>query len=408
MTATTQIPVKFSCKGNEPDVILTPQELMKDWRKKNCYEVAFSSDDEVVVLYGDLDVEVKNKSREEFDALNEEYRVALKTHIGSHTFAMASASSYEANKISWRFYIPDLVGTYQAQKEYIENINRERLITLSNGTPVKLDCSVYHKGRKMRMLHAKKQTKDEEGKLEDDETKWENRPLILVEGLEQHTILHNISENAEIMKTKVKKIIPLHQDDFELWSKLVLECWSDERANDYVGWRNGIWAIKSVENTEKGLELAHKFAERSYKYSQRETDNVWREGQGKITGKSIHYWARQDNPVKYAELTTKLPLDFLEKNLRNGDEGLGNIFAKAFEGMIVSISTGKRDTYYWSFNAKCGLWEQTNTDNLITRFTEHMKDIVKPLALKLRNDMNDLEKEDPKRKEYEGLLTLIN
>jgi P4 family phage/plasmid primase-like protien len=408
MTAITQVPVKFSCKGNEPDVILTAQELMQDWRKKNCYEVAFSSDTEVVVLYGDLDVEVKNKTREEFDALNEEYRVALKTHIGSHTFALASASSYEANKISWRFYIPDLVGTYQAQKEYIENINRERLITLSNGSPVKLDCSVYHKGRKMRMLHAKKQTKDEEGNLEDDETKWENRPLRLVEGLEQHTILHNISENAEIMKTKVKKIVPLHQDDFDLWSKLVLECWSNERANDYVGWRNGIWAIKSVENTEKGLELAHQFAERSYKYSQRETDKVWREGQGKITGKSIHYWARQDNPVKYAELTTKLPLDFLEKNLRNGDEGLGNIFAKAFDGMIVSVSSGNRDTYYWSFNAKSGLWEKTNTDYLITRFTENMKEIVKPLASKLRNDMADLEKDDPKRKEYEGLLTLIN
>lgn len=407
MTAITTIPVKFSVKGNEPDVILTTPEVVSQWEKKHCYEVAFSSDTEMVVLYGDLDVEVKNKTREEFEKLDDEYRTALKTHIGSHTFALASASSYEANKISWRFYIPDLIGTFQAQKEYIENINRERLITLPDGTPVKLDCSVYHKGRKMRMLHAWKQIKDEEGNLIEDISKWEKRPLRLVEGLAQHTILHNIREEAEVMKPKLKKIVPLHHDEPELWRKLVMECWSNERANDYIGWRNGIWAIKSVENNEQGLQLAHDFAERSYKYSQRETDKVWAEGQGKITGKSIHYWARQDNPVKYAELTTRLPLDFLEKNLRNGDEGLGNIFAKAFEGMMVSISQGKRETHYWSFNAKNGLWEQTNTDYLITKFTEHMKGIVSPLSIKLRDEMADLDKEDPKKKDIEALLSLI-
>ena len=406
MTAT--IPIKFSVKGNEPDVVLTTQEVLSQWEKKHFYEVAFSSDTEMVVLYGDLDVEVKNKTREEFEKLDDEYRTALKTHIGSHTFALASGSQFEANKISWRFYIPDLIGTAQAQKEYIENINRERLITLPDGTPVKLDCSVYHKGRKMRMLHAWKQIKDEEGNLIDDISLWEQRPLKLVEGLPHHTILHNIREDAEIMKTKSKKIVPLYHDDFELWSKLVMECWSNERANDYIGWRNGIWAIKSVENNEQGLQLAHDFAGRSYKYSQRETDKVWNEGQGKITGKSIHYWARQDNPVKYAELTSRLPIDFLEKNLRDGDEGLGNIFAKAFEGTIVSISQGKRDTNYWSFNPKNGLWEQTNNDFLITKFTENMKDILKPVAITLRNELKEMDKEDPKKKEIEALLMLIN
>jgi len=407
MTATASIPLKFSVKGNEPDVILTTPEVVAQWEKKHFYEVAFSSETEMVVLYGDLDVEVKNKTREEFEKLDDEYRTALKTHIGSHTFALASASSYEANKISWRFYIPDLIGNAQAQKEYIENINRERLITLPSGTPVKLDCSVYHKGRKMRMLHAWKQIKDENGDLIDDISLWEKRPLRLVEGLAQHTILHNIREDAEVMKTKSKKIVPLHHDEPELWRKLVMECWSEERANDYIGWRNGIWAIKSVENNEQGLQLAHDFAGRSYKYSQRETDKVWAEGQGKITGKSIHYWARQDNPIKYAEMTSKLPIEFLETNLKKGDEGLGNIFAKAFEGTIVSIAHATR-TNYWAFKSKEGLWEETNVDFLITKFTEHMQDILSPVSIKLRNELEELEEKDEKRKKIEASLTLIN
>jgi len=407
MTLSCTIPLKFSVKGNEPDTILTAAEVMHQWEKKHFYELAFTSDTEMVCLFGDLDVEVKNKTREEFEKLDDQYRVALKTHIGSHTYALGSGSNYEAQKISWRFYIPDLIGTAQAQKEYIENINKERLITLPDGTPVKLDCSIYHKGRKMRMLHAWKQVKDENGDLIDDISKWEKRPLRLVEGLAQHTIIHNISENAEVMKTKSKKIVPLNHDEPELWRKLVMECWNEERANDYIGWRNGIWAIKSAENNEEGLQLAHDFAGRSYKYSQRETDKVWNEGQGKITGKSIHYWARQDNPIKYAELTTKLPLEFLEKNLKKGDEGLGNIFAKAFEGSIVCIPNPSRNTY-WAFKSKEGLWAEINGDSLITRFTEYMEDILRPLAIKLRNDLEDLEEKDPNKKPIESLLSLIS
>lgn len=400
------IPLKLSCKGNEPEVILSPAELLAQWEKKHFYELAFTSDTEMVNLFGDLDVEVKGKTREEFEKLDDQYRVALKTHIGSHTFALASGSNYEANKISWRFYIPDLIGTAQAQKEYIENINRERLITLPDGTPVKLDCSIYHKGRKMRMLHAWKQTKDENNNLQEDISKWDKRVLRLIEGLPQNTIIHNISENAEVMKTKQKKIVPLNQDEPELWRKLVMECWSDERANDYTSWRNGIWAIKSAENNEEGLKLAHDFAGRSYKYSERETDKVWREGQCKITGKSIHYWARQDNPIKYAELTAKLPIAFLESQLKNGDEGLGNIFAKSFEGTVVSIAHTTRNTY-WTFKPKEGLWGEINADSLITKFTGNMQNILNPVAIKLREESADLEKDDPKKKQCDALLSLI-
>ena len=408
MTATIQIPVKYGCKGNHPDILLSPEQVLSQWEKKHFYEVAFTSEHDLAILYGDLDVEVKNKTREEFEMLDEQYRIAIKTHIGSHTFALASGSNYEANKISWRFYIPDLVGTFPAQKEHIEHINRERLITLPDGSPVKLDCSVYHVGRKMRMLHAWKQTKDEHNQLVDDVSLWEKRPLRLIEGLPQHTLLHNFNENAEVMKPKSKKVVPLHHDEPALWRKLVMECWSDDRANDYVSWRNGIWAIKSVENNERGLQLAHDFASRSYKYSQRDTDKVWDEGKGKITGKSIHFWARQDNPVKYAELTAKLPIEFLEKNLRDGDEGLGNIFSKAFEGSIVSIKSNKKDTHYWAFSPSTGLWSEVNSDFIITKFTENMREVLMPVFIKVKHELQGMSKDDPQRSELESILSLIN
>lgn len=406
------IPIKFSCKGNEPDAVIPQEQLMKQWRKRHFYEVAFTSDDDLAVLYGDIDVEVKEgTTKEDYEKLNDDHRLAIKHFIGSHPFAIASASSFEARKISWRFYVPDVVGTHAAMKEYVERVNQDKGITLSDGSAVRMDCSVYHKGRKMRMLHAWKQTRNKDGYLEDDESKWENRPLVLIEGNEQDTILHRINENADVLKsTKSKRIIPLHHDDFDFYRKLVLECWSEERANDFVGWRNGVWAIKSVENTDRGRELAHDFSKRSYKYSARDTDRIWEQGKDKITGKSIHYWARSDNPIRYSELTARLPIEFLQANIHEGDKGLATIFAKAFEGTLVSIAHNQSKTTYWAFKPKEGLWGEVNTAYIITLFTDHMKSILTPIAVKIAKDYKDTadtEEGKAQKKKMDATLSLI-
>jgi P4 family phage/plasmid primase-like protien len=404
------VPVRFDCAGNQPDAVLTPEKVVQQWKTKHLYEIAFTDENDLAVLFGDVDVEVKQDiTEEEFARLDEEHRLALTNFIGSHQFALASASSYPARKISWRFYVPDLVGTAKAQKDYAEAVNKDKGILLPDGTPVRLDLAVYHAGRKMRMLHAWKQTKDEDGKLETDKKKWENRPLRLVVGAEQDTILHKVRDNAERMVSRrTEKVVPLHHDDFDLVRKLVLECFAEDRANEYISWAKSIWAIKSVENTARGLELAHDFSKRSYKYNWKAVEECWKQGQDKITGGSIHYWARADNPVRYAELTARLPIEFLEKNIHEGDEGLANIFVKAYEDTIVALS-GARKQFY-AFNSKTGLWDEVCPEHIITLFTGTMKTILTPVAVKLAGEYKDVaDSEEGKvlKKKMENTLNLI-
>jgi len=404
------IPVRYDCAGNTAQDTLSAEQVFGVWKTKHLYEVAFKDADDLAVLFGDVDVAVKqNMTEQEFNDLDEQYKLALTNFIGSHQFALASASSYLARKISWRYYVPDLVGTASAQKEYAEAVNKDKGILLADGTPVFLDLAVYHTGRKMRMLHAWKQTKTDEGKLETDKKKWENRPLRLVSGVEQDTILHNVRDTAEKMSSRRKeKIVPLHHDDFDLIRKLVLECWAEERANEYISWAKGIWAIKSVENTARGLELAHDFSKQSYKYKREAVEETWKVGRNEITGGSIHFWARADNPVRYAELTAKLPLAFLEKNIHEGDEGLANIFVRAYEETIVAQS-GARKVYY-AFNHITGLWDEVVPEHITTLFTGTMKTILTPLAVKLTNDYKDVaDNEEGKvvKKKLEAMLNLI-
>lgn len=410
MNPLNSVPVRYDVAGNQAEEHLPAEQVVREWKSKHIYEVAFTDDNDLAVLFGDVDVAVKESiTEEEFDALNDQYKRALQNFIGSHQFALASASSYDARKISWRFYVPDVVGTAQAQKEYAEAVNKDKGILLEDGTPVRLDTAVYHKGRKMRMLHAWKQTRTEDGRLETDRKKWENRPLKLVMGNEQDTILHQVREDAERLSQRRKeKVIPLHHDDFDLIRKLVLECWSEERANEYISWAKGIWAIKSTEPTARGLELAHDFSKRSYKYDWKAVETCWKQGKDIISSGSIHYWAKADNPVRYAELTARLPIEFLEKNIHEGDEGLANIFVKAYEDTLVAQS-GARKIYY-AFNHKSGLWEEVVPEYITTLFTGTMKNILTPLAIKIASEYKnvaDTEEGKVMKKKMDDTLALI-
>jgi P4 family phage/plasmid primase-like protien len=404
------IPIRFDFAGNNAVVKWSPEQVKKEWKRRNLYEIAFTSDDDLAIVFGDIDVHTPDMSPDQFQTLNNAYYTAITKFVGGHRFAIASASSYAASKISWRFYVPDMVATALAQREWAENVNNQRGIVLEDGTHVELDTGVYHKGRKMRMLHAWKQTKNGEGILEQDAERWENRPLVLIYGEEEDTILHKISENAErITSSKSKKTPCLAYNDFDLIRKLVIDCLDNTRADDYISWRNTLWAIKSVEDTERGKELAHDFSKKSGRYDARSVDRTWRDGKNQLTAGSIHYWARNDNPVKYADLTAKLPVEFLEEQLAEGDIGLARIFAKVYEGIIVGVNTNTRRTY-WAFNFTTGLWSEQKDDYIITVFTSNMKHILTPLAIKMAAEYKDIaDNEEGKvhKKKIEKVLDII-
>lgn len=415
-SSSPSIPVRFDCGGNSPKEVWSVEQVLEQWRRRHCYEIAFTSDEDLAVLFGDIDVETPADMTEEaFAVLDEQHKTALETFIGGHTLALATASSYSARKISWRFYVPDLVGTAKAQKEWANEVVARQGIVLPDGTPIKLDLSVYHKGRKMRMLHAWKQTKDEDNNLIDDEDLWENRPLRLVVGDEKDTMLHRIRANAEQMPSsthtapqkKGKKQSSMTYDEFGIVRKLVLECLADFRAEDYGAWRNAIWAIKGTEDSDRALELAHDFSKKSSRYDFAGVERVWKDGNGKLSAGSIHYWARGDNPLLYATLTTRVPVEFLEENIHENDVGLARIFCRVYEDIVVSIPAAKRS--YWAFNSNTGLWAEQSDDFIITLFTTNIKNVLTPLAVKLTKEFADDDNDEGKeaKKKINNVLTII-
>ena len=383
-----RIPVRFNHTGNSPDAMLTEEEVVHRWKTQHLYEIAFLSDDDKVVEYGDIEESEVAGDAAAFALRDTAYRHAIERFLGDRPFALATASSHDARKISWRYFCLDRIGTAAAQKANAVAINARNGIALADGTPVKLDESVYHKGRKMRMLHAWKQQGNEP-----DTSKWENRPLRIVKGDEEDTLLHRIPANAELMDTpnrppkakgKAEKE-DLPYADFHQLRTLVIDVLPESEANDYACWRNVLWAIKGTENSPRARELAHDFSKRSAKYDADAVERVWAEGNGSRTAGSIHHRARAHDPVKYAQATSSISVEFLEREFKNGDIGKATIFAEHFCHTLVAVPSPSKRTYY-AFDVRSGLWCEVNDDKVITLFTAEMKHILRPLAIKLAAD----------------------
>ena len=414
MTFLFHVPLRFDVAGNEPTEQWTGDKVMAEWKRKDCYEIVFRDNAEEVLVFGDIDRKTDPAmTAEAFQELDSEYRKALERFLDGRPYALATASDHAFNKISWRYYRLDIKGCLSAQKAFAERVNELELIKLSTGEVVCVDVGVYTPNRKMRMLYARKQTKTISG-LEKDRSKWEKRPLVLVHGAEADTIIHNV-RHAESLPVPPKPparapiCTPLPHKDFEEVRTLVLDVLPTSEADDRTRWRNILWAIKGTENSARGRELAHEFSRRSAKYDAKAVDRMWNEGSGAITAGTIHYRARASNPVAYAQTTSKVSVDFLDAELKNGDIGKAKIFAEHFRDVLVAVPTATKRTYYL-FKDSTGLWSEVADDAVITLFTSEMKHILKPLAVKMTADHTqcaDSSEGKEQRKNISALLMII-
>lgn len=209
-------------------------------------------------------------------------------------------------------------------KEFIPDIKNiiDKAVVLSNGLIMygscKQNCEPYR-------LTIVKQNKNQFIYL-NDENKLSNKQLLKI------CTLYNLKENCEYnfndkekeeektneqpKKEEQQNNINAINYNFESISELIKSL-NEERAEDYNIWLNCVFAIKSflINNiiTENECnDLIHLFSSLSSKYSKKNVNKFLKdnlknnESPGKaITYKSLHHWAKEDNPILYTKWCKK-------------------------------------------------------------------------------------------------------
>jgi len=91
------------------------------------------------------------------------------------------------------------------------------------------------------------------------------------------------------------------QEDLVLARRLVLECLSQRRPNNYEDWIKCGWALRNIDY--RLLETWVEFSKMSSKYLDGQCQQLWDTMRTDTLGMgTLRWWARQDNPIRFKEI----------------------------------------------------------------------------------------------------------
>ena len=91
------------------------------------------------------------------------------------------------------------------------------------------------------------------------------------------------------------------QEELSLARRLVLECLSQRRADNYEDWIKCGWALRNIDY--RLLETWVEFSKMSSKYLDGQCQQLWDTMRTDTLGMgTLRWWARQDNPIRFKEI----------------------------------------------------------------------------------------------------------
>jgi len=105
------------------------------------------------------------------------------------------------------------------------------------------------------------------------------------------------------------------EDEFTFIKKLVNECLSSSRADNYTDWINLGWVLRNIDY--RLLETWVEFSKISSVYIEGECQQLWDKMRKDNMGiGTLRWWAKQDNLSKYNDIVNKSIINLIDKALK--------------------------------------------------------------------------------------------
>lgn len=208
-----------------------------------------------------------------------------------------------------------------------------------------------------------------------------------------HWIVSHKSSNAGKQMSKMND----NKDDYVVKLMMLL---SKTRWDDRNQWRNIAIALKN-DFGDKYKQDWFTLSRLSSKFSSDDAEKLWstvcpvkcrsNENNGDLlTIKSLHMWAKQDDPIGYRTLTaSRGPPVSVNKNWREGDRGLAYIAYELLKGTIKQTSENE----YFYYVGKERLWKRGSEKKIWRMVSEHVESALIELESYLSFDY-DAKKSD--------------
>jgi P4 family phage/plasmid primase-like protien len=207
----------------------------------------------------------------------------------------------------------------------------------------------------------------------------------------------------------------LEKDKKEIVKRLALECLSADRATSYQTWIEVGWCLHNIDPSEEMFNIWMQFSDKSFKASQNNTNALlrdWNRGWGRspnekcFTSRSLHMWAKEDNPKKYREIMNESFVNFVEREVDSTHTHVARLMKRMYENTYcASVDSKKVDWYYFVGNC----WKKLPQGiELRNKLTGEVAQVIADTRSKIRERIMGVDDEQKVSWEKERMKILFN
>ena len=256
------------------------------------------------------------------------------------------------------------------------------------------DVNQYSPRDLMEILSVRYQISDDDNIIRDGKKEEYNR-LLKTKSVEAPK-----TPNLDpLPKDAIKQITPIYipenydSDEVELAKLLTTECLNEKRADTYKTWMEVGWCLYNIDASESMFDTWVNFSRKSDKSTGTDWGRYkrdWFRGfsrntpGAKLTIKSLHYWAKTDNPDLYKQYVEEDQVRYVQYRVDDTHFHVAKLLQRMYKGKFCA-SVESRRTEWFVYDEKIHSWRHTNQGiELQEKLSTEVADLVVRARMRLK------------------------
>lgn len=296
-------------------------------------------------------------------------------------------------KNGWFFYgesKPD-IPAYQLESVYVYDPAAQKFH--------EEDPQAYGTRQLMELLSIRYNLTDVRAELKPDaQEEWQAR-LDMCCGRRSTIVINTIPEGqvAPILQVTSSNVFQqMELDNIELAKQLTLECLSKERATGYQPWLQVGMCLHTIDASEEMFETWMEFSMKSAKAGQNNRAELfrnwtrWARNSGvKLTDRSLHMWAKQDNPARYRQIMNNSFVNYVESEVDLTHTHIARLMKRMYSNDYCASVDSKRVEWY-HFNGT--YWKKIPQGiELRNKMTTEVAQVISDTRSRIRRRLENLD-----------------
>ena len=261
------------------------------------------------------------------------------------------------------------------------------------------DPQAFNTRQLMELLSIRYNLTDVRAELKPDaQEEWQAR-LDMCCGRRSTIVINTIPDGqiAPILQVTSSNVFQqMELDNIELAKQLTLECLSAERAAGYQPWLQVGMCLHTIDASEEMFETWMEFSAKSAKAGQNNRAELfrnwtrWARGSGvKITDRSLHMWAKQDNPARYRQIMNNSFVNYVESEVDLTHTHIARLMKRMF-GNTYCASVDSRRVEWYHFNGT--YWKKIPQGiELRNKMTTEVAQVISDTRSRIRRRLENLD-----------------